>query len=205
MARKAACRASFAHEDAALSVYPVDREHLVRVDAKSIRGWAWNIQKHDERVDVNIHDDDASRTGTISSTSPGGERTEMRGLILYSGALAQVPRQGGLTWLHLQFLLGLRRLGWDVLFLDRLEPEMCTDRAGLSAPFNESENLRYFLQVMKCFDLQESFSLSYRDQTIGLARREVLQRATHAEMLLNTMGYCNDEAILSCARRRVFL
>ncbi len=54
----------------------------------------------------------------------------MAGLILYSGALAQVPRQGGLTWLHLQFLLGLRRLGWDVLFLDRLEPEMCVDATG---------------------------------------------------------------------------
>src|SRR5262249_30118492 len=111
----------------------------------------------------------------------------MPGLILYSGALARVPWNGGLTWLHLQFLLGLRRLGWDVLFLDRIEREICVDRAGRPASFEESANLRYFLQVMKAFDLRESFSLSVgrREPTIGLTRREVLQRAASAELLLN--------------------
>ncbi len=102
----------------------------------------------------------------------------MRGLILYSGSLAQVPRQGGLTWLHLQFLLGLRRLGWDVLFLDRLEPEMCVDGAGRPATVEESENLRYFLKVMREFGLAESFSLRCRQrlasggESVAGSRRE---------------------------------
>lgn len=96
----------------------------------------------------------------------------MDGLILYSGALAQVPRQGGLTWLHLQFLLGLRRLGWDVMFLDRLEPEMCVDAAGRPAVVEESENLRYYMKVMNEYGLAESCSLSYRggEQVFGLPR-----------------------------------
>src|SRR5882724_7191422 len=81
------------------------------------------------------------------------------GLLLYSGALAQVPRQGGLTWLHLQFLLGFRRLGWEVLFLDSLSPDMCVDEAGQPAVLEDSLNLGYFLRVMQEFGLTDSFSL----------------------------------------------
>jgi hypothetical protein len=129
------------------------------------------------------------------------------GLIVYSGALAQVPRLGGLTWLHLHFLLGLRRLGWDVLFLDRLEPEMCADEGGQPTPFEESLNLRYFLRVMEDFGLDDAFSLTcnHPDRVIGLSRTQVLERAAEASLLLNVMGYLGDEEILSRVRRRVFI
>ena len=50
--------------------------------------------------------------------------------VLIAGSLAQSPGHGGHTWVFLQYLLGFRRLGWDVLFLDRLEPEMCVDDGG---------------------------------------------------------------------------
>jgi hypothetical protein len=132
---------------------------------------------------------------------------KLSGLVLYSGALAQVPRQGGLTWLHLQFLLGFRRLGWDVLFLDRLEPEMCVDAAGRPARLDDSENLCYFLRVMRDFGLSESFSLNFNkgERTIGLAREAVFQRARQADFLFNVMGYLNDEEILGRVRRRVFI
>jgi hypothetical protein len=131
----------------------------------------------------------------------------LRGLVLYSGALAQLPRQGGLTWLHLQFLLGLRRLGWDVLFIDRLEPAMCVDEAGRPASLAESLNLRYFLEIMEEFGLADAFSLIYNrgERRIGLSRQEVLTRAAAADLLVNVMGYLNDEEILGRARRRVFL
>lgn len=143
----------------------------------------------------------------------------MRGLVLYSGALAQVPRQGGLTWLHLQFLLGLRRLGWNILFIDRLESEMCVNEAGRPAPFEESQNLSYFLKVMREFGLAETFSLSCRrrlaprdelhlaerDVYFGLSRQRVLERSAEADVLINVMGYLDDEEILSRVRRRVFL
>ena len=140
-------------------------------------------------------------------TVGAGVRHDPRGLILYSGALAQVPRNGGLTWLHLQFLLGFRRLGWDVLFLDRLEPEMCVDQAGRPADLEGSENVRYFLEVMNAFDLRSSFSLvcNRGERTMGLARPDVLKRAAGAELFLNVMGYFNDAEILERMRRRVFV
>lgn len=135
----------------------------------------------------------------------------MGGLALYSGSLAQVPGQGGLTWLHLQFLLGLRRLGWDVLFLDWLEPEMCIYTSGQSASVEQSENLRYFLKVMNEYGLADCFSLRYRpdvaakDVHFGLPRQQVLDCASKADLLLNVMGFLNDEEILSRVRHRVFI
>jgi hypothetical protein len=102
----------------------------------------------------------------------------VHGLILYSWALAQVPRQGGLTWLHLHFPLGLRRLGWDVLFVDRLEPEMCVDEGGQPTHFEESLNLRYFLRVMEDFGLDGAFSLicSRPERVIGLSRARKVEK-----------------------------
>lgn len=54
----------------------------------------------------------------------------MAEIAVIAGTVAQMPSHGGLTWVLLQYLLGFKRLGWDVLFLDRLEPEMCVGAAG---------------------------------------------------------------------------
>ena len=44
--------------------------------------------------------------------------------------------------MFLQYLLGLRELGWDVLLLDRLEPDMCVDDAAAArAPLEHSANV----------------------------------------------------------------
>jgi hypothetical protein len=131
----------------------------------------------------------------------------MHGLILYSGALAQLPRLGGLTWLHLQFLVGLRRLGWQVLFVDRLEPGMCVDEAGRPATLEESVNLRYFLQVMRDFELTDSFCLLYNrgERVLGLSRSQLLAQAACADLLLNVMGYLEDEEVLGRLALRVFV
>src|SRR3954468_12385795 len=112
------------------------------------------------------------------------------GVIAVAGSLAQIPRQGGLAWLHLQFLLGLRRLGWDVLFLDRLSPEMCVDETGRAALFEEALNVRYFLRVMQDFGLGEAFSLNFNcgERVIGLSRKELMERVAGAAVLLNVMG-----------------
>src|SRR5207302_3452478 len=129
------------------------------------------------------------------------------GAIVVAGALAQKPRHGGHTWVFLQYLLGFKRLGWDVLFLDRLGPEMCVDAAGQPCAFERSYNARYFMNVMERFGLQDQCALLYKqgEQAIGLSRGQVLERARDAEFLLNVMGFLTDEEISSCVARRVFL
>src|SRR4051794_3889309 len=124
---------------------------------------------------------------------------------IIAGSLAQKPGRGGHTWVFLQYLLGLRRLGWDVLFLDRLEPDMCLDAGGRRCPPEDSLALRYFLQVMQRFGLGEAFSLAYRGGQEGLSRPEVIQRVRSSAVLVNVMGFCQDEEIFGAASRRVFL
>jgi hypothetical protein len=127
--------------------------------------------------------------------------------IAVAGSLAQRPRLGGHTWVFLQYLLGFKRLGWDVLFLDRLEPEMYMEADGECCSLEDSLNLRYFLDVMGRFGLTEAFSISYNQgqQFIGLARQQVLERVKNSAFLLNVMGFLDDGEVLQSAPKRVFL
>jgi len=126
--------------------------------------------------------------------------------LLISGALARVPRNGGMGWFHLQLLLGFRRLGWDVLFLDRIEPDQCVNDAGHPAGPAESVNLRWLRSVMERFGLADAWSLDAGEAgTFGVPRERVLREAADAPVLLNVMGYANDPAVLETVRRRVFL
>jgi len=127
--------------------------------------------------------------------------------IVIGGALAQKPGFGGHTWQFLQYLLGFKSLGWNVLFLDQLQPEMCIDAAGKKCGIEKSENLRYLFKVMKGFGLEGSCALIYDkgQRYFGLSKSQVLERLKHSVFLLNVMGFINDEEILQHAPRRVFL
>lgn len=129
------------------------------------------------------------------------------GLVVIGGALAQKPFQAGHTWQFLQYLLGFRKLGWDVLFLDRLEPGMCVDRAGRPVPAERSDNVDYFVSVMDAFGLQGAYSLALNGngRTIGKSGQDVLDLCSSADFLVNVMGYITDEEILAAVPRRVFL
>jgi hypothetical protein len=123
-----------------------------------------------------------------------------------SPALAQKPGQPGHTWQFLQYLLGLRHLGWDVLFLDELEQDMCVDSRGRPSPVETSVNLEYFAAVMNDFGLAGSCALLHQGRSIfGVSRAVALERTSRSALLLNVMGYLADEELLAAAPRRVFL
>src|SRR2546423_4520321 len=97
-----------------------------------------------------------------------------RGTIAVAGSVAQKPGHGGHTWVFLQYLLGFRRLGWDVLFLDRLDPADCTDDAGAPSPPGDSRQVRFLRDVMGRFGLGESYCLLLGDGggAVGVPRAE---------------------------------
>jgi hypothetical protein len=127
--------------------------------------------------------------------------------LIISGALAQKPRHGGHTWVFLQYLLGFKRLGWDVIFVDQLEPEMSFDEAGEPCPVEQSVAFRFFFEVMKRFGFEGKCALLCNKgaQVYGFSREELMARAHSSAYLINVMGYLKDEALLGCAPRRVFL
>ncbi len=127
--------------------------------------------------------------------------------IVIAGSLAQKPGRGGHTWVFLQYLLGFRKLGWDVLFVDRLEPGMCVDEAGNPIAAAPSWNVRYLTDVMCRFGLQRDFAVLCDGgaSTIGLTRQALIERVRSSAALIDVMGFLNDEEILASARRRIFL
>ena len=127
--------------------------------------------------------------------------------IIVAGSLAQRPGHGGHAWVFLQYLLGFRRLGFDVLFLDRLEPEMCRDEQGRPCPVEESVALAWLRRAMAGYGLGESFAVACEGgrRFVGVGRRDVLERVRHSALFLNVMGFFNEEEVLSAAPRRALL
>ena len=123
-----------------------------------------------------------------------------------AGSIAQKPHQAGHSWQFLQYLLGFRRLGWDVLFVDRLEAGSCLDAAGHACPPERSLGLTYLGGLMEEFGLGDAWSVVLDDGThAGVPRERVLEHVRESELLLNVMGFLADEEIMAAAPRRVFL
>lgn len=125
--------------------------------------------------------------------------------IVVAGTIASVPGHGGWTWVILQYLLGLRRLGHRVFFLDPIPP--ATLRKANST-LDESANAAYFSAVVRRFGLEGSSALLVTDaarDTLGLSYAEIVDIARGADVLINVSGVLRDEGLLSLARRRVYL
>ena len=110
--------------------------------------------------------------------------------IVIAGSMAQRPGSGGHTWVFLQYLLGFKQLGWQVTFIDRLDPVMCLDETGAPSAVEDSWNLRYFVEVLRRFGLGADFGLLYQGRAIagGLNRRQLLDRVTTAAALVQRHG-----------------
>ncbi len=131
----------------------------------------------------------------------------MRDVVVLAGSIAQRPRRGGHAWVFLQYLLGFRRLGYDVLFLDRLSPAMLGSTDDWP-PRRESECVKWLIDVMRAHGLEDSFSLLLADDyghTVGVGREQVAERLRESAFLLDVMGFLGDEELLAAASRRVFL
>jgi hypothetical protein len=107
----------------------------------------------------------------------------------------------------LQYLLGFRDLGWDVVLLDRLEPEMCVDVSGEQCALDDSVNMSYVRDVLECFDLDESYALLYDQgrECLGMTRNELHDRVSRSALLLNVNGFVDDEDVMARASLRAFL
>ena len=117
--------------------------------------------------------------------------------VIVSGMIAATPWQGGAAWAVLPYLLGLRRLGSSVYFMEPLDsPE------GLSA-----EVPRYCEQVMAQFGLEDRWALIPPEgaDPVGMRRSQVQSAAEEAELLLNVAGMLSDEEVLDRIPVRAYL
>jgi hypothetical protein len=124
--------------------------------------------------------------------------------IIVSSKIAAVPKQGGWTWLVLQYVLGLRRLGHEVIFLESLDPK---DIRPAEQPFARSENAAYFRRVTREHGLASSscLLLTGTQDTVGLSFSELRATVDRADALLNLSGVLRDEMLVDRVPVRIYL
>jgi hypothetical protein len=115
--------------------------------------------------------------------------------IIVSGALANKHGQGGEAWVRLSWILGLQRLGFDVLFLEEL--------GGTPDP----AVVRYFQQTVERFGLADTSALISLDgeSLAGLSRAAMIKFASESEALINISGHLTLEPVMERVRPRVYI
>jgi len=127
--------------------------------------------------------------------------------IIVSGALANKPFNGGEAWVRLNWLLGLRKLGFQVYFVEQIDRQGCRNAAGEITSFEACVNRAYFCQVMAQFNLSDVATLLYGDgeATVGLPYAELLDVAGEADALINISGHLAHAPLLRRIRRKVYI
>jgi hypothetical protein len=114
------------------------------------------------------------------------------------------PHQGGATWAVLQYLLGLRRLGHHVTFVEPVDPGALRP-AGSSLA--DSVNAAYFHAVMERYGCGDTAALLLADtrETIGCSYDTLRAAAADADLLINISGLLTDEVLCGAVPTRVYV
>lgn len=126
-------------------------------------------------------------------------------IAVVAGALANKPHQGGEAWVRLNWVLGLRRLGFDVYLIEQIDSATFARAEGGS--FQDGPQLAYFKSVTERFGLAERCALLCDGgaQWHGLSLAQVQDLAQAADVLLNISGHLRLEPLLERLRRRVYI
>ena len=117
-----------------------------------------------------------------------------RGRILVAGAVANKAGQGGEAWVRLNWVLGFRKLGFEVLFVEQL---------AAGAPKSGAD---FFHATMQRHGLLESSALLGDGRALcGIEFPRVLEFAASADALINISGHLTLDAVFERVARRVYV
>jgi hypothetical protein len=123
--------------------------------------------------------------------------------ILVGGKISTVPFQGGWTWVILQYVLGLKQLGYDVYFVEQLPKTVLPPGTALS----DSVNAHYFRDVVSQFGLEDNSALiiEHTRDSVGIPYNDLRAIADRADVLLNVSGAFVDESLAERIPIRIYL
>lgn len=124
--------------------------------------------------------------------------------IVVAGALATPAGHGGMAWSVLQYVLGLRRLGHDVVLV---EPVQSTGLIPAADSLAASVHAQYLADVARRYGLEDRWAMLLlgTSETVGLSYEALLAFARDADLVLNLSGLLTDPALLGLTPVRVYL
>jgi len=115
---------------------------------------------------------------------------------------SRIPEFAGPTWVWLQYLLGLRKLGIESFWVDFLNS---TDL------INHHHSLDYLIerhaQTARSFGLQDHYGIVYNngERYFGMTEKHLLQIVADAELLINISGHLPRQSPLMRIPRRAYI
>jgi hypothetical protein len=127
--------------------------------------------------------------------------------VVVSGALANKYRNGGGTWERMSWVVGLRRLGFEVCFVEQISSRACVDATGAATPFTNSVNLDWFRSVTEWFGVADRAALVYAGgaECAGLPWTRLLEIAESADLLVNLSGHLTLAPLTERIRRKAYI
>jgi hypothetical protein len=114
--------------------------------------------------------------------------------IVVTGLIAQHPFLGGISWHYLQYLLGLKRLGYDVYYFEDSGQWPYNFDGGANGDdwtsYDCNENVAYLNSLMRRFGLENRWAYRFPidDQWYGLSDSERTEILKRADLVLNVSG-----------------
>jgi hypothetical protein len=114
--------------------------------------------------------------------------------IIVTGLIAQHPRVGGMTWHHLQYVLGLMRLGHDVYYFEDSGEFPYNLNGGASGADwiarDCTSNVSYLADIMARFGLEDRWTYHFplKSEWYGLADKQRKAVMQSADLLINVSG-----------------
>jgi hypothetical protein len=123
-----------------------------------------------------------------------------RPAVVVSGMVGGDPCQGGASWAVLQYVLGLERLGCEVLLIEQWEPPKGTALA-------DTRSASYFGEIVRAFGLADRAALlaGGTRETVGLDYARLRERCADADLVLNVSGILTDPELLGAIPVRAYL
>lgn len=124
--------------------------------------------------------------------------------IAVAGSIAQ-RGMGGMTWHHLQYVLGLAQLGHDVYYLEDTgrRPWDARDR---SKTWDPRANVSLLAGLMSRFGLAERWAYCHLDgDWLGLSKRQIRSVIESSDLLINLSGVLSRPLAYRNASRLVYI
>jgi hypothetical protein len=128
-------------------------------------------------------------------------------LAVVSGAIANKPFNGGEAWVRLSWLLGLKRLGYTVAFVEEFDPDVCGENREAEGGHRREVIVKYFQETLHQFRLHRSAALIDRngDSIWGISKSELQTIGKTASLLINISGHLTCESLKNAIPIRVYV